>query len=171
MFFDVTYADPARVPRLLAHAVTLVAPDGSGPGTPTLTNPVPVGCKQMTVLRPPVVGHGWTAFSGCCALAAYHRDVVAPVNGLLQVGQQFAIDYEQIGPNRSCCTGGPYQALNSWVGIAVANKVCERHDAQRMPTITTMCTSQRHPDVCHIVAWAFEHVVFLMGRLRVLTSP
>ncbi len=115
MFFDVTYTDPAQVPRLLAHAITLATPDG-GPGAPALTNPVPVGCKALAVLRPPLVGHGWTALSGCCALAAYHRDVVAPVNGLLQAGQQFAIDFEQIGPDGSCCNGGPYQALSSWLG-------------------------------------------------------
>ena len=117
MFFDVTYTDPAQIPRLLAHAITLASPDGgSGPGTPALTNPVPVGCKRLAVLRPPLVGHGWIAFSGCCTAAAYHRDVVAPVNGVLQAGQQFAIDYEQVGPNGTCCNGGSYKALNSWWG-------------------------------------------------------
>jgi hypothetical protein len=34
MYFDVTYTDPARVPRLLAHAITLASPDGSGPAPP-----------------------------------------------------------------------------------------------------------------------------------------
>ena len=77
MYFDVTYTDPARVPRLLAHAITLATPDAAGPAPPALTNPVPVGCKQLAVLRPPLVGHGWAAFNGCCTVAAYHRDAVS----------------------------------------------------------------------------------------------
>ena len=114
MFFDVTYTDPAQVPRLLAHAITLASPSG-GPGTPMLTNPMPVGCKALAVLHPPLVGQGWTAFNGCCTVAAYHRDAVLPINGILQAGQQFAIDYTQIGPNGTCCNGPP-QALASWWG-------------------------------------------------------
>lgn len=33
MFFDMTYTDPAQVPHLLAHAITLATHDG-GPGAP-----------------------------------------------------------------------------------------------------------------------------------------
>ena len=69
MFFDVTYTDPASIPRLLAHAITSAAPDG-GPGTPALTDPVPVGCLPLAVLQPPLMGRGWTAFGGCCTFAA-----------------------------------------------------------------------------------------------------
>jgi hypothetical protein len=112
MFFDVTYTDPAQIPRLLAHAITLASPSSSPPG---LTNPVPVGCRPLAILHPPLVGHGWTAFSGCCTYAAYHRDSIPPVNGALEAGQQFAIDYEQLGPNGTCCNG-PVQALTSWWG-------------------------------------------------------
>jgi hypothetical protein len=114
MFFDVTYTDPASIPRLLAHAITLAAPDG-GPGTPALTNPVPVGCLPLAVLQPPLMGRGWTAFGGCCTFAAYHRDQVQPINGVLKVGQQFAIDFEQVGPNGSCCDG-PHEVVESWWG-------------------------------------------------------
>ena len=63
MFFDVTYTDPARIPRLLAHAVAVATPAG-GPGLPTLyaaasyTDPVPVGCRPLAVLHPPLAGHG-----------------------------------------------------------------------------------------------------------------
>ncbi len=109
MFFDVTYTAPDQVPSLLAHAIT-ASPEGGGPGTPSfrqLTNPVPVGCLKLAVLHPPLVGHGWIAFEGCCTFAAYHRDTVEPINGLLQPGQQFAIDFEQAGPNNACCTGRP----------------------------------------------------------------
>jgi Peptidase family M23 len=114
MFFDVTYTDPAQVPRLLAHAITLASPTG-GPGAPGLTNPVPVGCKALAVLRPPLVGRGWAAFNGCCTVAAYHRDAVPPLNGAPQTPEQFAIDYIQLGPNNTCCNGPP-EALGSWLG-------------------------------------------------------
>jgi hypothetical protein len=106
MFFDVTYTDPARVPRLLAHAITLASPTG-GPGTPALTDPVPVGCRPLAVLHPPLVGHGWTAFGGCCTVVAHHRGSILPVNGASQAGQQFAIDYEQIGPDGTCAAADP----------------------------------------------------------------
>ncbi len=115
MFFDVTYTAPDQVPSLLAHAITLASPDGGGPGTPALTDPVPVGCLKLAVLHPPLVGHGWIAFEGCCTSAAYHRDTLLPVNGVLQAGQQFAIDFELAGPNNACCNGPP-EALRSWWG-------------------------------------------------------
>jgi hypothetical protein len=117
MFFDVTYTAPDQVPSLLGHAIT-ASPEGGGPGTPSvrqLTNPVPVGCLKLAVLHPPLVGHGWIAFEGCCTSAAYHRDTYQPINGLLQPGQQFAIDFEQAGPNNACCNGPP-EALRSWWG-------------------------------------------------------
>jgi len=85
MFFDVTYTDPAQVPHLLAHAITLATPDGGGPGAPGLTNPVPVGCKKPAVLGPPLVGHGWLAGGGCCTPLGYHWELaVLPINGALQ---------------------------------------------------------------------------------------
>ena len=116
MFFDVTYSDQAQVPRLLAHAITLGTPDGGASSAPGLTNPVPVGCKKLAVLHPPLVGHGWLAGGGCCTPLGYHWDeVVVPINGALQAEQQFAIDYIQIGPNNTCCNG-PVTVLTSWWG-------------------------------------------------------
>jgi hypothetical protein len=112
MWFDVTYTDPAQIPRLLAHAITLANAGGEN-GVPRLTNPVPVGCKKLAVLSPPLVGHGWFAIHGCCTLAAYHRDAILPINGTLEAGEQFAIDYVQIGPNNACCNG-PVQDVTSW---------------------------------------------------------
>lgn len=113
MFFDVTYTDPARIPRLLSHAITLATPNG-GPGTPALTDPVPVGCHKLAVLHPPLAGHGWLDFHGCCSIAAYHEGAL-PVNGTLKAVQNFGIDFVQIGPNNTCCHG-PAQDLTSWWG-------------------------------------------------------
>ena len=86
MYFDVTYTDPAQVPRLLAHAITLAAPDGSE-GVPGLTDPVPVGCKELAVLRPPLVGHGWLAIHGQGTVAGYHQDDIDHINGNLRGGR------------------------------------------------------------------------------------
>src|SRR5215472_12837008 len=105
MYFDVTYTDPVHIPRLLAHAITLATPSG-GPGTPALTNPLPVGCKQLAVLHPPLVGHGWGAFSGCCTVAAYHRDQVLPVNGLLQAGSSSPSTISSSGGTTPAATCG-----------------------------------------------------------------
>jgi hypothetical protein len=114
MFFDVTYTAPDQVPSLLAHAITLASPAGGG--TPELTDPVPVGCLKLAVLHPPLVGHGWIAFfGGCCNVAGYHRTNISAINGLLQGGEQFAIDFMQAGPNNACCNGPP-EALRSWWG-------------------------------------------------------
>ena len=115
MYFDVTYTDPAQVPHLLAHAITLATPDGGEPGVPGLTDPVPVGCKELAVLRPPLVGHGWFATHGCCTVAGYHQNDVPGLNGTLKAGEQFAIDYLQLGPDGTCCNG-PVRALTSWLG-------------------------------------------------------
>jgi hypothetical protein len=120
MFFDVTYTDPSQVPRLLAHAVTVTTPTG-GPGLPPLyvatsdTNPVPVGCRPLAVLHPPLAGYGWLDANGCCATIDAHRGAILKVNDTLQAPEQFAIDYIQLGPNGACCSG-PATALSSWLG-------------------------------------------------------
>jgi len=111
--FDVTYTDPALIPRLLAHAITLASSTAEGAPSTELTNPVPVGCKALAVLQPPLVGHGWFAQAACCAVAAYHRTNVLPWNGALQALNQFAIDFVLLGPNNACCNG-PYTDLTSW---------------------------------------------------------
>jgi hypothetical protein len=105
IFFDVTYSDPALIPRLLAHEITLASPDGGAPSTPGLTNPVPVGCKALAVLSPPVAGQGWLAANGCCTVAAYHRDPDTPFNGTLGTLNHLAIDFEQLGPNNALVKG------------------------------------------------------------------
>ena len=88
-------------------------PTAAGPAPPDRPTPCRWGCKQLAVLRPPLVGHGWSAFNGCCAVAAYHRDAILPVNGLPQAGEQFAIDFNQIGPDNTCCRGPP-ELPSSW---------------------------------------------------------
>jgi hypothetical protein len=115
MYFDVTYTDPALIPRLLAHEITLGSSTEGGAPSTELTNPVPVGCKALAVLSPPLVGHGWFANGACCSVAAYHRTNVMGVNGALQAFSQFAIDFDLLGPNNACCNG-PFEVLTNWWG-------------------------------------------------------
>jgi hypothetical protein len=124
MYFDVTYTDVAQIPRLLSHSITVAVLAG-GPGLPAryaatgYTNSVPVGCRPLIVLHPPLVGHGWLNGNGCCTIidtsGGGHRGNIYPINGVLQAFEQFAIDYSQIGPNGTCCNGPP-PAPNSWWG-------------------------------------------------------
>ena len=113
MLFDVTYADQAQIPRLLAHAITVANYPAGTPGVPALTDPVPVGCVPLAVIHPPLVGHGWLALNGCCTFAVYHRALVNFVNGDPWTSEHFAIDFIQLGPNNSA-RNGPPEALSSW---------------------------------------------------------
>ena len=113
MFSDVTYTDPAQVPRLLSHAITVTSSAGSGKGIAEFTDPVPIGCQGLAILHPLLVGHGWIAGNGCCSFINSHRGAILPVNGVLQAPEQFAIDYLQIGPN-GACRDGPPEAPRSW---------------------------------------------------------
>ena len=112
MFFDVTYTNPAEIPALLSHALTVAIP-ADGAGVAQITHPVPVSCRAPITLHPPLVGDGWWNANGCCAIVGPHRGAVLPINGDLRAAQQFAIDYVQIGPDGRCCDG-PAGALRSW---------------------------------------------------------
>ena len=113
MLFDVTYADQAQIPRLLAHAITVANYPAGTPGVPALTDPVPVGCVPLAIIHPPLFGHGWLALNGCCTFAVYHRALVNFVNGDPWTSEHFAIDFIQLGPNNSA-RNGPPEALSSW---------------------------------------------------------
>ncbi len=77
------------------------------------TNPVPVSCRPLPVLHPPLVGHGWFDGNGCCTIINSHRGI-QQVNGVLQVPEQFAIDYTQLGPNGADRNGPPQDLSSYW---------------------------------------------------------
>ena len=114
MLFDVTYPGLDQIPRLLAHTITVDDPV-LGPGVQAQTNPVPVGCVPLAVIRPPLVGHGWLALYGCCTFATYHRDSVNYINGDIVTSEHFAIDFIQLGSDNSALKPkAPHEALSSW---------------------------------------------------------
>jgi hypothetical protein len=133
MFFDVTYPNMAAVPRMVAHLVSVWLPDDNS--LATLTNPVRVACEAPVRLSPPLMGHGWWNGNGCCQTINAHRSATLPLNGDLRVPEQFAIDFVQVLPDGTCCTG-PVKDLRSWpfygapVAAAAAGTVVEASDDQ-----------------------------------------
>ena len=111
VFFDVAYPDAAALPGLLAHRLEL-RDTATGTVHAAVTDPLTVDCAPPVVLRPPLLGHGWWDGNGCCVVSA-HRGAILPVNGRLMPPEQFAIDFEQVREDGTCCTG-PLADLASW---------------------------------------------------------
>jgi hypothetical protein len=94
-YFDVTYSDPAQVPRAIAHRVVVSA---SGPGNKVqdfteLSPPMMLSCAEPMVLAPPFKGDGWVNGNGCCREIGPHRFVMNTINGSLAPTETFAIDW------------------------------------------------------------------------------
>ena len=81
---------------------------------PRTDQPRAGGLQDTAVLRPPLVGHGWSAFNGCCTVAVHHRDAIQPINGLTQAGSS-SPPFIQLGPDNTCCNGPP-KVPSSWFG-------------------------------------------------------
>jgi hypothetical protein len=112
MFFDVTYPDLDAVPELLAHRVSIRMADGTT--ISTLTDPVRVACEPPVRISPPLAGSGWWNANGCCRTVNAHRGATLPLNGDLRVPEQFAIDFVQLAPDGTCCSGSPVREVRSW---------------------------------------------------------
>ena len=110
-FFDVTYPSLDAVPELLAHRVAVRTADGAT--ISTLTDPVRVACEPPVRISPPLAGSGWWDANGCCRTVNAHRAATLPLNGDLRVPEQFAIDFLQVAPDGTCCTG-PVREVRSW---------------------------------------------------------
>ena len=110
-FFDVTYPSLDAVPELLAHRVSVRTADGAT--LSTLTDPVRVACEPPVRISPPLAGSGWWDGNGCCRTVNAHRAATLPLNGDLRVPEQFAIDFVQVAPDSTCCTG-PVREVRSW---------------------------------------------------------
>lgn len=109
-FFDITYPRMKDVPRFISHRISVTYPNQTDI---EYTDGVPVSCKAPVVLSPPLVGPRWWNSNGCCEIVSLHRGATLPINGDLRPPEQFAIDYEQLTPQNTCCTG-PVKELSSW---------------------------------------------------------
>jgi Peptidase family M23 len=116
MLMDVSYPSLADVPRTLSHQLEIAFETAAGqPAVRTvLGSPLAVSCVPPVVLRSPLRGPRWFNDDGCCAIASAHRaGGNTPVNGNIMPTQQFAIDWQQVRANGTCCTGDPH-LLASW---------------------------------------------------------
>jgi hypothetical protein len=116
-FFDVTYPSLDAVPELLVHRVSIRTADGTA--ISTVTDPVRIACEPPVRISPPLMGSGWWNGNGCCRTVNAHRGATLPLNGDIRVPEQFAIDFVQVAPDGTCCTGAVGE-VRSWLFYDVA---------------------------------------------------
>jgi len=116
-YFDVTYADPAQVPRAIAHRVVVSAADHDGKPQDftVLSPPMRLDCNPPIVLAPPFKGDGWVNANGCCKEIGPHRFVMNSINGSLAATEEFAIDWIRVDAQGHQFNGDPKDP-KAWVG-------------------------------------------------------
>lgn len=102
--------DADAVPTRLEHRSTgqIVTPDGANPADYVLTT-VDVSDEAAQVVASPVDGGDWYMSEGCCSSYSHHRNGFAPVNGVGQVPQRFAIDFFKVDEEGKTWEGDPSQ--------------------------------------------------------------
>jgi hypothetical protein len=115
-YFDVTYADPAQVPRAIAHrvVVSVADRDGKPQDFTVLSPPMRLDCNPPVVLAPPFKGDGWVNANGCCREIGPHRFVMNSVNGSLAATEEFAIDWIRVDAQGHQFNGDPKDP-KAWV--------------------------------------------------------
>jgi hypothetical protein len=118
VFVELGFDRRADVPEALVHRLT-----GTGAGSPAAREPSPIsyvaGGLALNDFRPPVLGaplkgRGWVAVNGCCLAAGAHRSALQSVNGNLDNGQRFAIDWMRLDDSDRFVVGDP-GVVRNWV--------------------------------------------------------
>src|SRR5216683_1213965 len=106
LFLHVPLATSANVPRSIAHRISAIAVQQGRPDTPfTITiAETPVIDANPVLLGLPLVGKGYLAGDGCCDTIRHVRALL-PLNGRFALAQRFAIDWEQVGPDKRLVHG------------------------------------------------------------------
>ena len=142
LFFDVQLEPSASVPKQLVHHFVMTVASGEGQTSTIEYDGVPVKVHsnaKAVVLEPPLRGSGWVVGNGCCQPINAHRGATLSVNGTAHAAERFAIDFVQLGPNRSLAQGDPSNNENfgyygDEIHAAAAGKVVATQDDQ--PTET-----------------------------------
>ncbi|MEY9872040.1 hypothetical protein ABH931_001514 [Streptacidiphilus sp. MAP12-33] len=138
VWIDLALDASTRLPRQIEHVVdgTLLKPDGSGAGTfrETVAR-TPLSTRAPLDLAAPVKAGEWYVSEGCCG-NTHHRRGLAPINGVLDVPQRFAIDWFKVGPDNRTWVGDPrrltsYLSFRQPVLAAEAGRVVEVQDGLR----------------------------------------
>lgn len=118
VFVELEFDRRGDVPHGLVHRLT-----GKGANTPADREPspisyvagaVPLDRFQPPVLGPPLKGRGWVAFNGCCLASGAHRSALQSVNGGLDNGQRFAIDWMRMDDSGRFVVGDQ-SVVKNWV--------------------------------------------------------
>jgi hypothetical protein len=119
VFVELGFDRRADVPGALAHRLT-----GMGASSPAAREPSPIayvaGAIPLNRFRPPVLGsplkgRGWVAVNGCCLVSGAHRSALQSVNGRLDNGQRFAIDWIRLDDSDRFVAGDP-NVVRNWSG-------------------------------------------------------
>lgn len=102
--------EPDAVPTRLQHRTTgaIVTDAGSRPIDYVLST-LAVSDAEAQVVSSPVAAGDWYMSEGCCAEYTHHRNGFAPVNGVGQVPQRFAIDFFKVDEEGKTWEGDPSQ--------------------------------------------------------------
>lgn len=108
VWLDVVADDPAQVPTELTHAVGVKVAKPMPPLIPPdLTEtvaPVSVQTRKPVSISPPLAGEDWVDANSCCDMTP-HRMALNPINGKVWAAERFAIDYVQLGADRTLFSG------------------------------------------------------------------
>ena len=130
MFIDLTFEGRRSVPRLIAHRLTVSAPDVEESEVTVIGGFEKVSEMRAVVLKPPLRGDRWFNENGCCDIIDAHRSTLLPLNGAPRPAQRFAIDFMQLDAEGRVFVGDG-TVLSNWhfygtdVLAAGAGKVVE----------------------------------------------
>jgi hypothetical protein len=129
VLMDVTYPAGAKAPRALDHdLVVSPGPRGSVELSRFTAAPTPVVDRPAPIVSPPLRGPGWVVINGCCDENTSHRRSLLAIDGALQEGERYAIDFVQMTPAGRITEGsnkvlGNYPFYGDEVLSATAGKV------------------------------------------------
>jgi len=135
VWIDIALDASKRLPGQIEHEIdgTVLSPDGAEVRTfqATVARTF-LQTRAPLDLRAPVLPGQWYVSEGCCD-NTHHRRGLAPINGVLDVPQRFAIDWFKVGPGNRTWVGDPgrltsYLSFRQPVLAAAAGRVVEVQD-------------------------------------------
>jgi hypothetical protein len=111
LFIELSFPSRAAVPTAVNLDLHLLG--ASNPGATTATplqytvGRIAISPRALPVLSPPLAGAGWMAGNGCCTNMIAHRGAFQSIDGALDNGQRFAIDYMRVNAQGELVSGDP----------------------------------------------------------------
>ncbi|WP_084700799.1 M23 family metallopeptidase [Streptacidiphilus anmyonensis] len=135
VWIDLALDASRRLPQQVEHELdaTLLSPSGAAVHSVRETVArTRLATRPPLDLAAPVRPGDWYVSEGCCD-NTHHRRGLAPVNGVLDVPQRFAVDWFRVGPGGRTWRGDPgrlasYLSFRQPVQAAAAGRVVEVQD-------------------------------------------